>query len=138
LILGDFRIPRHQRLKRQARGPGQLPSNYDLARRMALYAGVLIGIPSISLASSLLLEAVGGEGLGGLQIPWWTFLGVILQKGNEGPFEEFGWRGFALPLLQRRCRGITSAIVLGFIWALRHVSGFFVSSVLMGALAGSL
>ena len=38
-----------------------------------------------------------------------------------GLFEELGWRGYALPRLQRRHPPLTSALVLGAIWLLWHL-----------------
>ncbi len=39
-----------------------------------------------------------------------------------GPLgEEPGWRGFALPRLQRRLNPVNSALVLGFFWANWHL-----------------
>ncbi|WP_198912422.1 CPBP family intramembrane glutamic endopeptidase [Parvularcula mediterranea] len=41
-----------------------------------------------------------------------------------GPVEEIGWRGFALPLLQRFLLPFWSGLVLGVIWAVWHLPAF--------------
>lgn len=51
-------------------------------------------------------------------------IGVMLILG---PMEEFGWRGFALPLMQRRLVPFWAGLVLGVIWAVWHLPVFFLS-----------
>ena len=48
----------------------------------------------------------------------YTFLSTLIIVGL---FEEVGWRGFALPRLQRRLDAIWAALVLGALWALWHL-----------------
>jgi membrane protease YdiL (CAAX protease family) len=43
-----------------------------------------------------------------------------------GPIEEFGWRGLALPLLQRRFTPFWAGLILGIIWAVWHIPAFLI------------
>ena len=100
------------------------------------YLLLLVFFPMISLVSSLLSGLTGGPGFVAPQISASAFLLAVLSTGIYGPFEELGWRGFALPLLQRRYGGLTAAVILGFIWALWHVPAFFLPTIMTGAMEG--
>jgi membrane protease YdiL (CAAX protease family) len=50
--------------------------------------------------------------------------------------EEFGWRGFALPRLQRRYNALVSALIVGLGWALWHLAINYLG--LSGQYGGSL
>ncbi len=60
--------------------------------------------------------------------PWYLVCPALLQSLFLGPVgEEFGWRGLALPLLQRRFSPFWASMILGVIWAIWHTPAFLVS-----------
>jgi membrane protease YdiL (CAAX protease family) len=59
--------------------------------------------------------------------PWYGVLPALGIALVIGPIEEFGWRGVALPLLQRRFAPLSAALILGAIVALWHVPAFLLS-----------
>lgn len=56
-----------------------------------------------------------------------NYLLALLLMAIKGPIEEIGWRGLALPLLQRSMAPIWAALVLGVIWAVWHLPAFLLS-----------
>jgi membrane protease YdiL (CAAX protease family) len=59
--------------------------------------------------------------------PWYQVLPALALALFLGPIEEFGWRGLALPLLQRRFTPFWAGLILGIIWATWHIPSFFLS-----------
>jgi uncharacterized protein len=63
--------------------------------------------------------------------PWWLMpvylIGGILVLGPLQ--EELGWRGHALPRLQRRIPPIMAAIVVGVVWATWHMPLFYMGTL---------
>jgi hypothetical protein len=65
--------------------------------------------------------------------PWYGLLPVMAIALFIGPVEELGWRGVALPLLQRRFAPLWSALILGAFWAVWHAPAFLLSGTPQGA-----
>lgn len=61
--------------------------------------------------------------------PWHQALPALALALSLGPIEEFGWRGVALPLLQRRFAPFWAGLILGVIWAVWHIPSFLASGM---------
>lgn len=59
--------------------------------------------------------------------PWYGILPALAIALFLGPIEELGWRGMALPLLQRRYTPLAASLILGVIWAVWHAPAFLLS-----------
>jgi uncharacterized protein len=56
-----------------------------------------------------------------------ALFGALALTMVQGPIEEFGWRGLALPLLQRKFAPIWAGLILGAIWGFWHLPAFLLS-----------
>jgi len=55
-----------------------------------------------------------------------SLLGQLVFTFFSGPFsEEAGWRGFALPRLQKKFNALVSSLILGVIWTCWHIPLYF-------------
>ena len=91
----------------------------------AWYAYLFIGFPLVFFAGSavkgnLLSDPFPFDGIA----PMLAAMGFMFILG---PMEEFGWRGVALPLLQRRFEPFWAGLILGLIWSTWHLPAFFMS-----------
>lgn len=95
-------------------------------RRMpaAWWLFLVVGIPVIVYAGAVLSGTIDD---GFPFSPWHGVLPALGLALATGPLEEFGWRGLALPLLQRRFAPLWSGLILGGVWGLWHVPSFFAS-----------
>jgi len=62
-----------------------------------------------------------------------AILTALFFAAIKGPIEEFGWRGFALPLIQRHVAPLWAGIILGFIWGIWHLPAFLISGTQQSA-----
>lgn len=66
---------------------------------VAWWLVLLVGMPTVFYAGAAIKGTLGGPFP---FTPWSGVLPALLAALLIGPIEELGWRGVALPLLQRR------------------------------------
>lgn len=95
------------------------------------YLFLLAGIPLLFYGGAALKGNLASEPF---PFPtWYDVIPALAFMLVLGPIEEFGWRGFALPLLQQRMAPIWAGLILGAIWGAWHLPAFFLSGVPQGA-----
>lgn len=62
-----------------------------------------------------------------------TLLTALILSVIKGPIEEFGWRGFAQPLLQRKLAPLWAALIIGIVWGFWHLPAFLLSGTQQSA-----
>jgi uncharacterized protein len=86
---------------------------------------LVVVVPFTILAPGAVSEALSSWRLS-------TYLYVAIIAGGligAGLCEEIGWRGFALPHLQRRYSALVSSLIIGVAWALWHWPNYFIASI---------
>jgi membrane protease YdiL (CAAX protease family) len=84
---------------------------------------LVIGIPAVKYIGA----AINGTITEFPFSPWYNVLPMLGIALLIGPIEEFGWRGVALPLLQRRFAPLWASLILGAIWGFWHLPAFLFS-----------
>lgn len=89
------------------------------------YAFLIVGIPVIFLTGAAMRGTLLTD-----PFPFASVSAMLIALGLaaiKGPMEEFGWRGLALPLLQRKLAPLWAGLILGVIWGLWHLPAFMLS-----------
>ena len=89
------------------------------------YVFLIVGIPVIFLAGAAMRGTLLTD-----PFPFATTSAMLIAlalAAIKGPMEEFGWRGLALPLLQRKLAPLWAGLILGVIWGLWHLPAFMLS-----------
>jgi uncharacterized protein len=109
-------------------GTGSLLRRCGLWRvGLGWYLFALMGIPMILMLGVIVLPGAlaSFKGLASLvAFPWLSQIIYVFLHGPLG--EEPGWRGFALPRLQRLHGPLVGSLILGPLWALWHLPFFWV------------
>ena len=114
------------------------PTNYILALFLPAF------LVSLAALLNLLLGAVRPTGaqlaLWPEMLPRFIFIFLFIGLG-----EETGWRGFALPELQKRLSPLAAGIIVGMIWATWHIPligiefrGQIIPAFLLGIMSASV
>jgi membrane protease YdiL (CAAX protease family) len=120
-IAGIFLVIWHYGLK----GLGSFLRRLTLWRApLAWWIYLIFGIPAIVYAGAAIKGTLGDPFAFS---PWYLVLPALGHALFLGPIEEFGWRGVALPLMQRKFSPFWAGLLLGIIWAAWHIPAFFIS-----------
>ncbi len=124
---GVFLVWRHYGFK----GLGSFFRRLTLWRASRLWwLYLILGIPVIFYAGA----AVKGTISDSFPFsPWYQVLPALALALFLGPIEEFGWRGLALPLFQRRFNPFWAGLILGIICAVWHIPAFLLSGTAQSA-----
>ncbi|MDQ1593518.1 MAG: protease family protein [Arthrobacter pascens] len=83
-----------------------------------------LGLPCLLVVASAALTVAGGAPAPDLgpNPGWFMLIGTFASTlVVVGLFEELGWRGYALPLLQQNHTALAAALLLGVVWGLWHL-----------------
>jgi len=84
---------------------------------------LLLGIPAIKYIGAALNGTISEFPFS----PWYLVFPAIAHYFFLGTLEEFGWRGLAMPLLQRKMAPFWAGLIVGIIWAVWHTPAFLLS-----------
>ena len=92
---------------------------------LAWFLVALLLFPVVAAGALVIHSFFGGPSLG-LRATALIPQVIVILLISLG--EEFGWRGFALPLLQERFSALNASLVLGLIWGFWHFPGFLIGT----------
>jgi membrane protease YdiL (CAAX protease family) len=87
----------------------------------AWWVFLILGIPLVVYAGAAIKGSIADQFTFS---PWYRVFPAIALALFLGPIEEFGWRGVAQPLLQRKFSPFWAGLILGCIWGIWHIPSF--------------
>jgi membrane protease YdiL (CAAX protease family) len=116
-FVGIFLVWRHYGLK----GLGSFFRRLTLWRMpLVWWLFLLLGIPALKYLGAALNGTLSEFPFS----PWILVFPALAQAFFLGTIEEFGWRGVAQPLLQRKMAPFWAGLIVGIIWATWHLPAF--------------
>lgn len=121
------------RLEFGKKGSEQLFSGFSRRGfpKLWFFIPILLPFATASCAILLWLAADGTYALNLARLA--EFPPILASNFLMNMWEEIGWRGYALPSLQRKHSALTSSLVVGAFWALWHWPHFAVKNSAMAA-----
>ena len=105
----------------------------DLLQRAVRWrVGLVWWVVTLFLPALFCLAGIGVHLLAGGDLPAFTFFRqewylapvFFVLMLVDGPLEEFGWRGFALPKLQEKWSPLIASFIIGALWGIWHLPEF--------------
>jgi membrane protease YdiL (CAAX protease family) len=122
-IAGVFLVWRHYGLE----GLGSFFKRLTLWRApVKWWLFLILGIPAVVYTGAAIKGTIGDPFPFS---PWYQVLPALALALFLGPIEEFGWRGLAQPILQRRFAPFWVGLILGIIIAAWHIPSFLLSGM---------
>jgi uncharacterized protein len=90
----------------------------------AWWAFLVVGIPAVVYLAAVVAGTIADPFPFS---PWHAALPAVALALVFGPVEELGWRGFGLPLLQRKFTPLGAALIIGAVWATWHLPAFLLA-----------
>ena len=119
-IAGIYLVWRHYGV----RGVGSFLRRVSLWRMpIAWWLFLIVGIPAVKYVGAAINGTVDEFAFS----PWYGVFPALVAALLIGPVEEIGWRGVALPLLQRRYAPLWAGLILGGFWGFWHLPAFLLS-----------
>jgi membrane protease YdiL (CAAX protease family) len=116
-FVGIFLVWRHYGLK----GLGSFFRRLTLMRMpLVWWLYLLVGIPAIKYLGAALNGTISTFPFS----PWYLVFPALVHAFFLGTIEEFGWRGLAQPLLQRKMAPFWAGLTVGIIVAIWHLPAF--------------
>ena len=116
-VAGIFLVWRNYGLK----GLGSFFRRLTLWRMpKAWWLFLILGIPAFKYLGAALNGTISEFPFS----PWYLVLPAIVHYFFLGTLEEFGWRGLAMPLLQRKMAPFWAGLTVGIIVAIWHIPAF--------------